>query len=120
MPAIGMDIALSNVSAAGAGLVALAWCFTGIAFLVGAATGQRGNVLAVTGIIGVATYMANAISGLVDGWQWLRWPSPFHYFIGVDPLHTGWHPGALLVLVGVAAVTTAAGVALFDRRDVGV
>jgi ABC-2 type transport system permease protein len=120
VPAIGMDISLSNVAAASAGLVALAWCFTGVAFLVGAATGRRGTVLAVTGVIAVATYMANALGGMLDGWGWLRWLSPFHYFIGTDPLHTGWHPAHLLALAAAGAVTAAAGVIVFDRRDVGV
>jgi ABC-2 type transport system permease protein len=120
VPAIGMDIPLNNVSSASAGLVALAWCFTGIAFLAGAATGRRGTVLTVTGVIAVATYMANALGGMLDGWAWLRWLSPFHYFIGTDPLHTGWHLAHLLALTAVGAVTAAAGVVLFDRRDVGV
>lgn len=119
VPGIGMDIALSRVAAAGAGLVALAWCFAGIAFLAGAATGKRASVLAVTGVIAVATYMANAIGGMADGWAWLRWLSPFHYFIGTDPLHTGWHPVHLLVLVAVGAATSFAGMLVFDRRDVG-
>lgn len=120
VPAADIGIALSNVAAAGAGLVALAWCFAGIAFLVGAATGKRTNVLAVTGVLAVATYMANAIGGMVDGWHWLRWLSPFHYFIGTDPLHTGWHPAHLLALAAVAVATTIAGIIVFDRRDVGV
>ncbi|GAA0717117.1 ABC transporter permease subunit [Dactylosporangium roseum] len=120
VPAAGMDISLSNVAAACAGLVALVWCFTGIAFLAGAATGRRGTVLAVTGVLAVATYMANALGGMLDGWHWLRWLSPFHYFIGTDPLRTGWHPAELLTLVALGVVTTVAGVILFDRRDVGV
>jgi ABC-2 type transport system permease protein len=120
VPAIGMDIPLTNVAAASAGLVFLAWCFGGIAFLTGAVTGRRASVLAVSGTIGVATYMANALSDVSDGLHWLRWLSPFHYFIGTDPLHTGWHPAHLLTLVAVGAATTVAGVVLFDRRDVGV
>lgn len=120
VPAIGMDIALSNVTAAGAGLVALVWCFAGIAFLAGAATGKRTAVVAVSGVLAVATYMASAIGGMVEGWHWLRWLSPFHYFIGTDPLSTGWHPAALLTLVAVGTVTALAGMILFDRRDIGV
>ncbi|GAA3452492.1 ABC transporter permease [Dactylosporangium matsuzakiense] len=120
VPGVGMDISLSNVAATGAGLVALVWCFAGVAFLVGAVTGRRGTVLAVTGVIAVATYMANALGGMLDGWHWLRWLSPFHYFIGTDPLHTGWHPLELAVLVATGVVTAAAGIVLFDRRDVGV
>ncbi|MFG3299657.1 ABC transporter permease subunit [Micromonospora chersina] len=120
VPRVGMDIALSNVAAAGVGLIALVWCFTGIAFVAGAATGRRGTVLAVTGVLAVTTYMANAIGAMSDGWHWMRWLSPFHYFIGTDPLHTGWHPAHLLTLVAVGAVTTVVGVFVFDRRDVGV
>jgi ABC-2 type transport system permease protein len=115
-----MDVPLGNVAAAGAGLVALVWCFAGIAFLIGAATGRRGNVVAVSGVLAVATYLARAISGIVPGLDWLKWASPFHYFIGSDPLHTGWHPGYLAVLAVAALVTAAAGVLLFDRRDIGV
>ncbi|WP_433125459.1 ABC transporter permease subunit [Micromonospora sp. CA-240977] len=120
VPGVGMDIPLSHVAAASAGLVALVWCFAGIAFLIGAATGKRAVVLAVTGALAVATYVAHAIGGMVDGWQWLRWLSPFHYFIGTDPLHTGWHPVELLTLVLLGAVTTTAGIIVFDRRDIGV
>jgi ABC-2 type transport system permease protein len=120
VPAIGMDVPLGNVAAASAGLVGLVWCFAGIAFLIGAATGRRGTVLAVAGGIAVAAYMAHGISGLVESVGWLKWLSPFHYFIGVDPLHTGWHPASLAVLVVVAAMSAIAGVVLFDRRDVGV
>lgn len=120
VPAVDMRIPLSNVVAASAGLIALVWCFTGIAFLVGGASGRRATVLAVTGTLAVATYMANAIGGMVGSLHWLRWLSPFHYFIGTDPLHTGWHPVELLALAAVGAVTTIAGIVLFDRRDVGV
>ncbi|MEV0272645.1 ABC transporter permease subunit [Hamadaea sp. NPDC050747] len=120
VPSIGMDISLSNVAAACVGLIALVWCFTGIAFLVGAASGRRTTVLAVTGAIAVATYMANAIGGMFAGVSWLTWLSPFHYFIGTDPLHTGWHPVELLVLLVTGVATAAAGVILFDQRDVGV
>ncbi|MEV0271503.1 ABC transporter permease subunit [Hamadaea sp. NPDC050747] len=120
VPGIGMDISLSNVAAACVGLIALVWCFTGIAFLVGAATGKRASVLAVTGTIGVATYMANAMAGMFASVSWLRWLSPFHYFIGTDPLHTGWHPAELATLLIAGLATAAAGVILFDQRDVGV
>ncbi|WP_117211107.1 ABC transporter permease subunit [Allorhizocola rhizosphaerae] len=120
VPAIAMDVPLSNVAAACVGLIALAWCFTGIAFLVGAVSGKRGNVLAITGVLAVATYMANALSNMSEGLGWLKWLSPFYYFIGTDPLHTGWHPGHLLLLAGIGVATAIAGIILFDRRDVGV
>lgn len=120
VPAIGMRVPLSHVAAACAGLIGLAWCFTGIAFLAGAATGRRGTVLTITGVLGVGTYMANALSNVSEGWAWLKWISPFYYFIGTDPLHTGWHAGPILLLAGAGIAAAAVGVILFDRRDVGV
>ncbi len=118
-PATGMAVPQSNIAATSAGLILLVWCFTGIAFLIGAITGRRGHVLAITGTLAVTTYLAEAISGLIDGAGWLRWLSPFHYFIGTDPLRTGWHVGPL-ALLAVAAGTAVAGIIAFDRRDVGV
>ncbi|GAA1382794.1 ABC transporter permease subunit [Catellatospora chokoriensis] len=119
-PRVGIDVPLGNIASASVGLIALTWCFTGIAFGVGAATGRRGIALAVAGTLAVATYILRGISGLIDGGQWLQWLSPFHYFIGTDPLHSGWHPGHLLALAAVGLVSALAGIVWFDRRDVGV
>lgn len=119
-PATGMAVAQGNIAATSVGLILLVWCFAGVAFLIGAITGRRGHVLAITGTLVVATYLGNAVSGLIDGAGWLRLLSPFHYFIGTDPLRTGWHAGHLAVLAAVAAGTAVAGIIVFDRRDVGV
>lgn len=119
-PATGMDVPQGNIAATSAGLILLVWCYAGIAFLVGAWTGRRAPVLVVTGTLAVATYLANAVSGLLDGGDWLKWASPFHYFIGTDPLRTGWHPAHLAVLAAITVATALAGIRLFDRRDIGV
>jgi ABC-2 type transport system permease protein len=118
--ALDIDVPLGNISAASAGMVALVWCFTGLAFLVGAWTGRRSYVLGVAGTFAVTAYVMRALAGLVDGLGWLRWLSPFHYYIGADPLRTGWHPGHLAVLVAAGLVAAVAGIIIFDRRDVGV
>ncbi|MFC7247439.1 ABC transporter permease subunit [Catellatospora aurea] len=119
-PGVGIDVPATNIAAASAGLIGLAWCFLGIAFAVGAATGRRSLALSVTGALAVGTYILRGMSGVIDGGAWLKWLSPFHYFIGTDPLHTGWHPTHLLVLVAVGAAGAVVGIATFDRRDVGV
>ncbi|MEU8003616.1 ABC transporter permease subunit [Catellatospora sp. NPDC049111] len=119
-PGVGIDVPAGNIAAASAGPIGLAWCFLGIAFAVGAATGRRGLALGVTGALAVATYALRGMSGLIDGGQWLKWLSPFHYFIGTDPLHTGWHPAHLLALAAVGTAGAVAGIIMFDSRDVGV
>jgi ABC-2 type transport system permease protein len=118
--ALDIGVPLGNIAAASVGLVALTWCFTGIAYLIGAWSGRRSTVVAVAGVLAVAGYVMRAVAGLVDGLGWMRWLSPFHYYIGADPLRTGWHLGPLAVLVLVAVVTAVAGIIIFDRRDVGV
>lgn len=118
--AVDIDVPLRNISATSAGLLALVWCFAGIAFLIGAWTGRRTHVLAIAGTLALAGYILRAVAGLVDQVGWLRWLSPFHYYNGADPLRTGWHLGDIMVLVAVGVVTAVAGVIVFDRRDVGV
>jgi ABC-2 type transport system permease protein len=119
-PGIELDIPASRIAAISVALIALVWCFGGIAFLVGAVTGRRGMVLAVAGGIAVAGYLLRAIARIAEGADWVKWLSPFHYFSGADPLRTGWHLDHIGVLVAVAVVTAVAGVIAFDRRDVGV
>jgi ABC-2 type transport system permease protein len=118
--ALDIGVPLGNIAAASVGLVALAWCFTGIAYLIGAWSGRRSTVLAVAVALGVASFVGRALAGLVDGLGWLRWLSPFHHSPGAAPPRTGWHLGPLAVLVLVAVVTAVAGIIAFDRRDVGV
>jgi ABC-2 type transport system permease protein len=118
--ALGMGVSAAEVSAAGVGLLLLGLFFGAVALAVGAATGRRATALGVAGAVAVAGYV---IRGLSDSVPWMhpwRWISPFHYYLGSDPLHRGFHVGYLLVLaIGVAALVMIA-VVTFDRRDVRV
>jgi ABC-2 type transport system permease protein len=115
-----MGVGATNVSAASVGMLLVALCFGTLAFAVGAATGSKAAVLAVTGVVAVGTYLINGLGGLVDGIRPLRWLSPFHYYLGSDPLHNGFHLGYLLVLVGIVVALVALAATAFERRDVGV
>jgi ABC-2 type transport system permease protein len=115
-----MGVGAANVSAASVGMLLVALCFGTLAFAVGAATGSKAAVLAVTGVAAVGTYLINGLGGLVDGVRPLRWLSPFHYYLGSDPLHHGFHLGYLLVLVGIVVALVVLAAAAFERRDVGV
>ena len=115
-----MGVGAGNVSAASLGMLLVALCFGTVAFTVGAATGSKAAGLAVTGVLAVGTYVLNGVGGLVEGVRPLRWLSPFHYYLGGDPLHNGFQVGYLLVLVGIVAVLVAVAAVTFERRDVGV
>jgi ABC-2 type transport system permease protein len=63
------------------------------------------------------------IRGLSENVSWirpLRWISPFHYYLGSDPLHHGFNIGYYAVLLVASAVLVAVAVVTFDRRDVRV
>ncbi|HEY9524944.1 MAG TPA: hypothetical protein VIR33_17030, partial [Thermopolyspora sp.] len=51
---------------------------------------------------------------------WLRWLSPFHYFLEGRPIFDGWPVGHYLILLGATAIVVLTAVLAFDRRDVGV
>ncbi|WP_327096718.1 hypothetical protein OIE68_43630 [Nocardia vinacea] len=51
--------------------------FGALAIGLGPATGRRGSVLAATAGIGVLTYAAHSLAGVI-GADWLKYLSPFH------------------------------------------
>lgn len=99
-------------------LALLAVTFGALALGLGAALGRRAVALAATAIIGVLSYTAHALASQI-GADWLAYASPFHYYIGGEPLKNGfpWGDGAVLAVTAVAVL--AVGVMRFNRRDVG-
>jgi ABC-2 type transport system permease protein len=115
--ALDMHVGAADVTAASLGLLLVGLLFGALALAVGAATGRRSTALAVAGAVAVAGYV---LRGLADSVSWLhgwRWATPFHYYLGTDPLHHGFAPGHLLVLAAATALLVLAAVAAFDRRD---
>ena len=47
---------------------------------------------------------------------WARW-TPFHYYLGSDPLVNGMHWGHGAILAGLVVALVALAVVFFDRRD---
>lgn len=91
--------------------------FATLAFAVGAATGSRSLALGVSAGTALLAYLANSVFPQVDALTWTRTVSPFHWYLGGDPLSNGlqW-PGAA-ALAGTAIVLAVAGTHLFTRRD---
>ena len=113
-----MGVPASNLLAASLTAGALGLTFGAIAFLLGAATGRRALSIGTTAALAVAAYLVNALAALVSGLGQLQKASPFyHYGIG-DPLREGISVGHFATLVAIAIVSAAAGIVLFERRDV--
>lgn len=118
--AVDLEIPLANITAATTGLTLLALCFGAIAVATGAVAGRRSAVLAVTLGVALVSYLVRAVGTQVDLIQDLRWLSPFHHYLGGDPLRTGFDVVGLLALAGITVVFVAIAVVAFQRRDVAV
>ncbi|MEV8632674.1 ABC transporter permease subunit [Streptosporangium sp. NPDC051023] len=116
----GMGVPLGNIAAAHAGLYLLVLLFGTVTVAVGAATGRKGLALAVTGVWAVGGYVVETLGRDVAAISWLRWLSPFHYYLDGKPLYQGFPFGDYGVLAGVTVLLLLAAMLAFDRRDVGV
>ncbi|MCM6778952.1 ABC transporter permease [Nocardia sp. CDC159] len=99
-------------------LALLAIVFGAIATAVGAITGRRGAVLAITAAVGVAAYGAHTFAAQL-GIDWAAYLSPFHYYLDGEPLRNGFQPIGIAVLALTSAVLVAAGTYRFNHRDLG-
>lgn len=93
MPAIQESADLTSISpteflAQCLNLALLAVAFGALAMGLGAATGRRAIVVAATAGIGVLTYAAHTFADRL-GADWAAYLSPFHYYIGGEPLKHG-------------------------------
>ncbi|MEU2150734.1 hypothetical protein ABZ741_41570, partial [Streptomyces globisporus] len=74
-------------------------------------------VLVVVAVVGVLSYTASTFAAQI-GADWIAHLSPFHYYIGGEPLRNGFQWGDAAVLVIASAIFVAAGLARFNRRDI--
>jgi ABC-2 type transport system permease protein len=109
-------ISISEFAAQCLALALLAITFGALAFLVGAIVGRRSLVLGVTAALGVLAYAANGFANQL-GIAWAQKLSPFHYYIGAEPLKNGIDWTGTLTLAAVTAVLVAAATWAFTRRD---
>lgn len=118
--ALDMEIGANELAATTVGLLLLVLGMAAIAFAVGAATGRRALALASGAGVAVLSYVANAIAPLLDDGRWLEVVSPFSWYLGSEPLVTGWHAGRLAALAAITVVAVMVSLVTLDRRDLGV
>ncbi|MFD3748040.1 ABC transporter permease [Nocardia sp. NPDC058633] len=99
-------------------LVLLIVCFGALATAIGAVTGRRGTVFAVTAVIGVTAWAAHTFADQI-GVGWAAYLSPFHYYIDSEPLRHGISVGGVGVLAATSLVMVTAGTSWFNHRDLG-
>jgi ABC-2 type transport system permease protein len=113
-----MEVAFANLLAGGLGL----WLFGGtlgtLAYAVGAATGRRAYAVGAAAAVATLSYVLAYLGPLVDGGAWMEQLSPYHWYIGGDPLTEGVAWGGYGLLLALAALAGVAGLLRFRRRDV--
>lgn len=117
---VGMDVTLSGIVAAGLGLNLLVNAFATIALAVGAVTGRRAIAMAVGASIAVSSYIAHALSGVVERGDLLERLSPFSWYLAGDPVAQGVPIVGYVLLGTLTFVAWAAALTRFPRRDLGV
>ncbi|HSM34515.1 MAG TPA: ABC transporter permease subunit [Anaerolineae bacterium] len=116
--ASGLDIAVGNVFAISLMLSLVSVFVGGISMVVSILSG-RGVLAILAGmLVAIAMYAWSSFVPMAEAIADLAWLSPWHHYIGTDPLGSGvdWASAALLTLLAV--VPLAVGVYLFKRRDI--
>lgn len=98
-------------------LALLGILFGALALGLGAAFGRRTVVLAGTAAIGVLAYTAHTFSAQI-GADRLAYLSPFHHYIGGQPLRNGFQWADIGILAATASALVALGTWRFARRDI--
>jgi ABC-2 type transport system permease protein len=113
-------ISSGELAATAVQLALFAACFGALAFAIGAGTGRRAPALGGAAGIAVLAYLANSVIPQVHGLEWTRRISPFHWYLGGEPLKHGLQVGDSALLLAVTVALVAAGTWAFNRRDIAV
>src|SRR5262249_55465697 len=94
--------------------------FAALALGVGAATGRRAAAIGASVVVMVLGYFGNNLAPQVPGLHWAQRLSPFYYYLNGKPLVNGLDTAGAAILLGVAVVLVAIGLARFRTRDLAV
>jgi ABC-2 type transport system permease protein len=119
-PAELEGITAAELAAATIQLALFGACLGAVAFAVGAAIGSKALAIGVSAGVAVLTYLASGFFPQAEGLAWTRDLSPWHWYLGGEPLKNGLQAGDSLLLLAVTLALVAAGTWRFNRRDVAV
>jgi ABC-2 type transport system permease protein len=111
------EVAIGGLVAIHLQLALFGACFGALAFAAGAATGSRAVALGAGSGVAVLAYLANSVFPQVAALEWTRAASPFHWYLGGDPLTNGVQWSGVALLLATTLALLAAGTLLFTRRD---
>ncbi len=113
----GLGMSPGRIAAATALGLLLGLVFGALSLALSAATGRTRTAIYGTVGVALALYIANGFLPFAEGLEDLVLVSPFHYYLGNDPLLNGIHWGHAGILAAMFTALVALAVALFNRRD---
>jgi putative exporter of polyketide antibiotics len=113
----GVHLTLGQIGGSAISLLPMGALAGAIASIVVGATRRHGIATAVAGGVIVVMYLMQVLAGFVAFFDNIKGLSIFHYY--VDWINTGVAWGEFFAILALAAVLTAIGALLFERRDVG-
>jgi ABC-2 type transport system permease protein len=91
----------------------------GYSVLLSSLFSERGRAAGIAAALTLLSYLAWLVAGLAERWDWLRYVSTFTAYKPQLAMETGQVPWLeVVILVAVGCVALAAGLAIFQRRDV--
>ncbi|WP_224280074.1 ABC transporter permease subunit [Streptomyces sp. LS1784] len=117
VPARFAALSAANLAAMTFQLTLFGCCFASIAFGIGAYTGRRMHAIAGGAYVTIIAYLCDSFLPQINGLHWIQYWSPFHWYLGGEPLKNGiqWIHCALLAGLGLSFA--AIGICGFNRRD---
>ena len=114
----GIDIGVGNVFAISFMVTLLSIFVGGISMVVSIISG-RGTIAILVGmLVAIVMYAWSSFVPMADAVADLAWFSPWHHYIGTDPMGSGIDLASAALLLILAVVPTALSVYLFKRRDI--
>jgi ABC-2 type transport system permease protein len=95
VPAKLDSVPVANLAAMNLQLVLFGAGAGALAFAVGAATGSKAWALGLGSGVAVLGYLANSVFPMAEGLEWTQNLSPWHWYLGGDPLVNGLQPANL-------------------------
>lgn len=113
----GVDLTLSEMGGSALSLLPIGALGGSIAVLVVGASRRHGIATAVAAGVIVVMYLMNVLAGFLKFFDDTKGLSIFHYYS--DWINTGIVWPEFFAFLAIAAVLTAVGALLFERRDIG-
>lgn len=114
----GLGMSIGNIAATSALQVLVGLVFGALALALGAGTGRKSVALYGAAGAALAFHLLTSLTKISDVFAEIAWLSPFHFYLGTDPLNTGMDWGNAIVLMALSVLFFGLSLVLFQRRDI--